>query len=295
MNMWKFAALTAALAAAAGAGAAVSPVAHGQSTARAPRAIEIVNGWGSSQIGVSINDVDPSDTKTGQSGGVLIEDVSQDSPAERAGFKKGDIIVEFDGERVRSARQFTRLVQETVAGRKVPAVALRDGQRTTLTVEPREQSSRFFGDLDRLRGLEDFAIARVPPTPPVPPARPAPAPRAPMSPDFDTFIWNFGGTLGITAGDLSPQLAEYFGTKEGVLVTAVADDSAAARAGVKAGDVVTSVNGTTVDRPSDLRRNIQRLAEGDEFTLGIIRDKKPLTLKGKVEERRNRRTFRSTV
>ena len=116
-----------------------------------------------------------------------------------------------------------------------------------------------------------------------------------MTPDFDSFFWTSGSTLGITAGDLSPQLAEYFGTKEGVLVTAVVDDSAAAKAGLKAGDVVTSVNGTTVERPSELRRTIQRLGTGDEFTLGVVRDKKPLTLKGKVEDRRNRRTFRSTV
>ena len=51
--------------------------------------------------------------------GVVIEDVEAESPAQKAGFKAGDIVVEFDGERVRSTRQFTRLVQETAAGRSV--------------------------------------------------------------------------------------------------------------------------------------------------------------------------------
>lgn len=296
MNMWKSAALIAALTVSAGAGASVSPAAHGQVSVRSPRAAQVVNGWGSSQIGVAINDVDPSDTQTGQTGGVVIEEVTEDSPAEQAGFQKGDVIVEFDGERVRSARQFARLVQETVPGRKVQAIALRDGQRTTLTVEPRERSfAARFGDIENLRALEDFAIAAIP-SPPAIPSRPAPPAPKPMFPDFERFAWSTGTTLGLTAGDLSPQLAEYFGTKEGVLVTSVVEDSAAARAGLKAGDVVTSVNGAAVDRPSELRRRLQRLRAGDEFTLEVVRDKKPLIVKGKIEERRDRRrTFRSIV
>jgi S1-C subfamily serine protease len=58
--------------------------------------------------------------------------------------------------------------------------------------------------------------------------------------------------------------------------------------------VITAINGDTVGRPADLRRNVQRLSSGDEFTLMVVRDKKPLTLKGKVEDRRDRRrTYRS--
>ena len=102
----------------------------------------------------------------------------------------------------------------------------------------------------------------------------------PAFPDFDTFVWRSGNILGITVGDLSEQLAQYFGTKDGVLVTSVADNSAARKAGIKAGDVITSFNGSDVTTPSDLRRRIQRLQDGDEFTLGIVRDKKALTLEG---------------
>ena len=63
----------------------------------------------------------------------------------------------------------------------------------------------------------------------------------------------------------------------------VRDNSNASRAGVKAGDVITSVNGGTVSSAVDLRRRAQRLEDGDEFTLAIVRDRKPMTLKGKVE------------
>jgi serine protease Do len=298
MSMLKFAALAGALAAAAGTGAAFTPVAHGQTTTvRAPQAIQIVDGWGGSQIGVAIEDVDPGDTQGGQTGGIVIKDVTEDSPAEQAGLKAGDIIVEFDGERVRSARQFTRLVQETVPGRKVQAAVMRGGQRTTVTVEPRERGGRLFNNLNDYRELEEFAMKRPPAPPPTPRQPSRPSERAfPMIPDFEGFMFGGGNTLGLTAGELSPQLAEYFGTKEGVLVTSVRDDSAAAKAGLKAGDVVTSVNGTDVERPADLRREIQRLRAGDEFTLNVVRDKKATTVKGKVEESSTRRrTFRSIV
>src|SRR5947209_15962487 len=68
------------------------------------------------EIGVSVRDVDASDKARG---GVVIEEVRPDSPAEHAGLKASDVVVEFDGEAVRSARQFTRLVQETAPRRPV--------------------------------------------------------------------------------------------------------------------------------------------------------------------------------
>ena len=306
MNTWKTAAITAALAGAAAAGAAFLPPAHAQSArpAVAPRALEILGARGS-QIGASIRDLDEDDVKgtklTAQTG-VVIEDVVEDGPAAKAGLKKGDVVVEFDGERVRSVRQFTRLVQETPAGRKTQASVMRDGQKVNLTVEPRESNGfNLFGDLDSVRVLGDLGrdFNLDIPAPPARPARPAPAPpmppAAPMFPDVESFVWRSGNSLGISAGDLSAQLADYFGTKDGVLVTSVADNSAAAKAGVKAGDVVTSFNGTDVTTPSDLRRRVQRLSDGDEFTVGVVRDRKALTLKGKLETVRTRRTYRSQI
>jgi C-terminal processing protease CtpA/Prc len=140
----------------------------------------------------------------------------------------------------------------------------------------------------------DFTFAVPRPIPPTPPATPKP-PVPPAFPDFDTFVWRTNNGLGITVGDLSQQLAEYFGTKDGVLVTSVADNSAASKAGIKAGDVITSFNGSEVTSPSDLRQRIRALQEGDEFTLGVMREKKPMTLKGKAETARPRRTYRSIV
>ena len=78
--------------------------------------------------------------------GVVIEEVEAESPAQKAGFKVADIVVEFDGERVRSTRQFTRLVQETAVGRSVAVAVTRDGQRVTLNVQPRSGGASRFWD-----------------------------------------------------------------------------------------------------------------------------------------------------
>jgi serine protease Do len=303
MRGWKTAALILALA--AGAGVALAPVAHGQRAIRArngaPQIMEIFGG--SSRIGVSVRDVDEEEMKRAKLpslAGAVVGEVEDDTPAATAGFKAGDVIVEFDGERVRSARQLTRLVQETPSGRKVPTVVVRDGQRVTLSVEPRESTRR--GGFDRLRDLEDFAreYHYEGPTPPTPPAPPAPGPRpprTPLPPEFDDFVFGrSSGRLGITVDNLSEQLAQYFGTKDGALVTTVRDDSAAAKAGIKAGDVITSINGTPVESPADVRRSVQRLESGAEFTVELVRDRKPMTVKGTLpasEERR--RTYRSIV
>lgn len=273
MKSWKTAALAAAVIGSAGVGAALAPVAYGQSArAAAPRAVDVWN-FGGGRIGVSVTDLDPADSSAKASSGVLVESVSEDSPAAKAGLRKGDVVVEFDGERVRSARQFSRLVSETPVGRTVSAAVQRDGQRVTVSLAPREQEGIRFMDGDLLRGAEElrnFAYT---------------IPRGPeLRRDLESFI-RPGTVLGITTDDLTGQLGEYFGTKEGALVSSVRADSLGAKAGLKAGDVITSVNGATVSGSADLRRRLSRLESGEEFTLGIMRDRKAMSLKGKAEPR----------
>jgi serine protease Do len=315
MKTWKTAGWAPALLAAAVVVGEPAQAVRTQTLAtRAPRAIEVSTGRGG-EIGVSVRDVD-ADTAKGSSvssaAGVLIEDVTVNSPAEKAGIKKGDVVVEFDGERVRSVRQFIRLVQETPPGRRVPAAVTRDGQRTAVTVEPRAASPlRLLGALDAAGTFDDFGgdfdfnyAFPVPPVPPPAPPAPRGAPSAPPAPpaapmppfpDMESFIWRSDAGLGMTVTSLPSQLADYFGAKRGVLVTVVQDNSAARTAGFKAGDVVTAINGSEVSDPADLRRSTQRLQDGDDFTADVVRDKKPLTLKGKVERRTSRRTTRTSV
>jgi serine protease Do len=246
------------------------------------QAVRVLGGSGS-QIGVSIRDLNDDELKGKTAMGVVVEQVEADSPAQKAGFKAGDIVVEFDGERVRSARQFMRLVQETPAGRSVSVAVSRDGQRVPLTVQPRAGGSFRFWD-----GSSDSVLA-------VPKVAPPMVLKRDAFPTPFEYLLGGSGQLGVSVSELSPQLSEYFGTKEGVLVTTVRDNSNASRAGLKAGDVITSLNGGAVTTAADLRRRAQRLESGDEFTLAIVRDRKPMTLKGKVEPPQTPRSTTRTV
>jgi S1-C subfamily serine protease len=298
MKGWKMAALAAALVVAVAAGAALTPPMEARTQTKKaiapPRTVEILTGG--SRIGISIRDLEEADAKgkPAAASGVLVEDVVAGSPAEKAGMRTGDVIVEFDGERVRSARQLTRLVQETPAGRNVIAAVVRDGQRSNLTVTPMEGARWSFDNLSELQDLaRGFRYKVAPPRPPSAPDHPVP-PSPPAVWKFDELLGR-SSRLGATVDSLSPQLAEYFGTKRGVLVTSVYDDSAAASAGLKAGDVITSLNGAAVEDPSDVRRRAQALNDGEEFTIEVMRDRKPLTLKGKVARTEGRRTSRTIL
>jgi serine protease Do len=274
----KLAALGGALVLAAG----LAPTAQAQSRDSLVRAFEIGRG---SRLGVTVHDIEDSDTKDTKQprAGVVIDTVDPGGPADKAGIKSGDAVTEFDGERVRSARQFSRLVQETPSGRSVAVALSRGGQRLTVTVTP-ERST--FGDDFGLRLLETpRAIPPVPPSPPAAPVAPRAArPPAPAAP-FEFFGMMNGRRLGITIETLDDQLAQYFGVKEGVLVKSVSRDSSAEKAGVKAGDVITSVNGRRVYEVSDVNRALDRMDDTDDYTLEIVRDKKAQTLKGKLESR----------
>jgi serine protease Do len=274
MKVSRWGALTGALVLASA--IAPSAVVHGQGRNTVVRTLDMFGR--TARIGVTVQDVDNEDAKQPK-GGVVIEDVRTGGPADKAGMKTGDAIVEFDGDRVRSVRQFTRLVQESAPGRSVPVVLSRGGNRVTVNVTPENPS---LDDDFNFRLLDG---ARVRPTPPPPP----PAARAPLPPAFDNFFWIAGRrALGVTLESLDDQLAEYFGVKDGVLVKSVEKDSAAQKAGIKAGDVITAVNGRKIYETSDVNRAIDRSDAAAEFTIDLVRDKKPQTVKGKLESPRSR-------
>lgn len=281
MTVSRWGALAGAVVVLAGAGAP-APV-SAQS-----RALEIV-GRGA-HIGVTVEDLDGDDAKQR---GVRIETVTPDGPADKAGLKAGDTISEFDGERVRSMLHFSRLVQETPPGRAVPVTLTRGGQRMNVTITPERRSwSDDFG----LRLLD---VPRVRPTP-APPAPPrAPRPPAMALPEiFDSpglFRFSSGRRLGVTIEGLDDQLAQYFGVKEGVLVKSVEEGSAAQKAGIKAGDVLTAINGSKVYDTSDVNRVVNRIDEAGEFTAEIVRDRKAQTVKGKLEGREARPRARTIL
>ncbi|MDH4062915.1 MAG: PDZ domain-containing protein [Acidobacteriota bacterium] len=247
----------------------------------ADRQVLMLEGPGS-RLGVMVRDLEPAEVAKAPSGGVTIDEVTPDSPAEKAGLRAGDVVIEFDGERVRSARQFSRLVQETPEGRAVPLAVRRDGQRQTMTATPEARAFSWNMDLDGdqiqrevergLDGLREFRMN--------PPA---------FNFRFDGRDRLLGldrrGRLGVTLDTLTDQLAGYFGAAEGgALVTSVREDSPAARAGLKAGDVITSINGDRVHDAGDVRDGISRAADG-EVSIGYLRDRQAGTATATLEAR----------
>lgn len=204
-------------------------------------------------------------------------------------MKNGDIVTSFDGERVRSARQLARLVEETPAGRSVKAEVLRGGTPVALNVTPAadERAAGLMRKLETTRDADKQAFKWV--MPEVPDI----AREFGANENFDVRIWARPGRLGVSVQSLTPELAEYFGVKDGVLVTAVTKDSAASKAGMKAGDVITSVDGKPVDDAGELRRQLRPGEDqSTEVTLGVTRDRKPLSLKVPLEGRPKPQTNR---
>lgn len=250
--------------------------------------LALLDGRGS-QLGVVVSDVDGR-----QGAGVKVDEIRDDSAASKAGLKAGDVVVEFDGERVRSARQFTRLVQETPDGRTVKIAILRNGQKQILEATPEARSFTWDMNIDgaRLgreieRGMRGFRVE--PPLDFDLRGRDGGEPRhfefrLPDGAGSDGMfrMRSSRGRLGATVQELSSELAEYFGAKEGgALVSGVTKGSAAEKAGLKAGDVITSVNGDRVDDADDLIRELEA-AKGD-VSLEVIRDKKAITLKALLQ------------
>ncbi|MGE0042789.1 MAG: PDZ domain-containing protein [Vicinamibacterales bacterium] len=255
-------------------------LAQDRSPAQPDRQFHVLDGRGS-EIGVTIRDLEAGD---GQAG-VVLETVNPGGPAAKAGARDGDIVVEFDGERVRSARQFSRLVQETPDGRAVPLVVRRDGARRQLTVTPEARTAAAWFDDGRLsreieRGLRDLEprLRELEPR-----LREFRFDGPPMRFDLRD-LGASRGRLGVQVEPLTPQLADYFAAAGGVLVASVTADSPAARAGIRAGDVITGINGATVADTRDLLDGLDD-APSAEVTLAIVRERQATTVTVTVEDR----------
>jgi membrane-associated protease RseP (regulator of RpoE activity) len=216
--------------------------------------------------------------------GVAITQVVKDSPAEKAGLKKDDVILKFEGDSVTSVRKLNRLVSEVAPDQTARLAISRGGveQEVTVTVGKRNVSSNTFHRWQGLEGLKGLEELRG--------VMPPDAPGAPganvwkwegQGPGGEGMIFSFGNNrrIGATTMQLTKQLADYFGVADGkgVLVTSVTDDSPAAKAGLKAGDVITSVDGEKVEGAGDLSRAINKKKDGD-VTLTVIRNRSQQTI-----------------
>jgi len=288
MSRWTgFGIGTAALAAALLAAGSIGVKAADESPARAgekKRRVEIARTFGGgAHLGVTLEDREEP--------GAVVKGVQPDTPAAKAGLQAGDVIVRYQGERVESAAALARMVRETPAGRRVEMDVSRNGgiEKVSATLEKGGGMHRLAEGF-RNGALEDLDI-ELPEMPPVPDL-PAVPPMPPMSRDLEhgdlarRLLRETSGArkLGIEYQEVSGQLARYFklGEDRGILVSEVDEDGPAAKAGLKAGDVILKFNGNAVTDSRSLREQVRKADAGSEATLTVSREGRTLDLKVKL-------------
>ncbi|MGH9646999.1 MAG: PDZ domain-containing protein [Bryobacteraceae bacterium] len=210
-------------------------------------------------LGVGIQEIDSNrakELKLPEEAGVEVTRIAPDSPAEKAGIKTGDVVTQYNGQRVDGMDQFSRMVRETPAGREVKIGIVRNGAPQTVMAK---------------------IVAR-----PVISGQLIPAPiQNPFElrfPDMPQSRMTWRSTiLGIEAEALDGQLADYFGVKEGVLVRAVMPGGTADNAGIKAGDVIVRVDDAKVATPADISAHLRAL-HGRPVSVIVVRDRKEINV-----------------
>jgi len=175
-------------------------------------------------IGVYIQDITPELAASfglKEAKGVLVSDVTPDSPAKKAGMNKGDVILEYDGKQVEEKGQLTKMVGRTAIGKKVKLVVLRDKEQKTLWVT--------IGELS-----EKQATAAAP------------------KPE-ETDRW------GIKVQDISPDMAAHLGlpSNAGVVIAEVEPGSPADEENLQPGDVIIEVEHNQIKGLADFRKYIE--------------------------------------
>jgi serine protease Do len=205
--------------------------------------------------------------------GVAVEKVVEDSPAAAAGIQTGDIIVRFNGEEITSVRKLTRLVGEVDPDHKANLTVLRGGSERDIAVTLGRRPMPKFGDgnfsfavppigkvelpdLNKLRELPKGELPRV------------------FAPGGEGNVFTVRGNMrqiGVGIVPLTKQLSEHFRVEGGAMISEVRENSPAAKAGLRAGDIIVDADGKPVKGHIDLIRAIGEKKDGD-VQLTIVRD-----------------------
>ena len=181
----------------------------------------VTRGW----LGVSIQDLSPELAEyygIKAKKGVLVAQVFEGDPADKAGIKANDVIIDVDGKSIDSSRDLTKTIADIEVGKKTTVTLLRDGKEKTVKVEIAKRDDS--GPLAQ-RKSEDSE------------------------------------KLGIRIAEATPETAKRFGhseTEKGVLVVGVEPGSKADEAGVRQGDLVKEVNRKPVTSVPELRSEVEK-------------------------------------
>jgi serine protease Do len=198
---------------------------------------KVVRGW----LGVMIQEVTPELAESfglEEAEGALVADVFDDSPAEKAGLKRGDVIVRFNGETVESSADLPAIVAAVQPGQKAKVEVVRNGKQKTFRVD--------IGEMDQ----EQAAMA------------------GPTQAEG----------LGIQVQELTPELAERLGLAEaeGVVIAGIRDGSPAADSGLKPGDLIVEVNHQEIENTADYRKALEDVKQGDSVLFLVKRQQHTL-------------------
>jgi serine protease Do len=216
---------------------------------------------GASYLGIGIQEMTAERAKVlklPDVSGVEITRVGPDSPADKAGLKAGDVVLQYNGAKVEGIEQLSRMVRETPVGREEKLDIFRNGATQSVTVK--------IGQHPAAAGFPDGVGFRMPDIP-----RVIMGMRSPM--------------LGVEAEPIDGQLAQYFGLSEGVLVRSVIKGSTAEKAGIKAGDVIVRLDDVKVVSPAEITAHL-RSARGKTVAVTLMRDHRETAVSVEIPEAR---------
>ena len=182
-------------------------------------------------LGVSVQDITSGIAESlgmKEAHGVLISNVAPGGPADKAGLKRGDVVVQLNGKNLDNTNVFRNEVASTAPGTEVTLTILRNGAQQQVRVKLGELSPET-ARAERQQGGGQGGEQ--------------------------------GGKLGITVTPLTPEVAQQVGVPrntQGVVISSVDPSGPAGQAGLQAGDIIQEVNRQPVRSPADVRNALQR-------------------------------------
>ncbi|HEX4004774.1 MAG TPA: PDZ domain-containing protein [Acidobacteriaceae bacterium] len=201
--------------------------------------------------------------------GAEVITVDHDAPACKAGMLVHDVILQMNNQPVEGEAQLGRLLRDTPAGRTVTFLISRDGQQQSISVQL----------VDRSTLEADAWSQHIPVEPDQDDGLSLPSPQSSFGSSFLSALGMNPAYTGLELDMLGPQLADFFGVHDGqgLLVKRVDDNSPGSAAGLRAGDVITKVNGRIVATTSQWMRTMHA-NRGKQVQLTVMRDRKEATV-----------------